>query len=131
VFIIPWGQRPQPELLPSQKLLLAEAEARRKRPHEGHHVYPRAFRVWFTRNGIDIDAYILPLEVPEHRRIHRGADGGPWNAAWDKFIKAHPNPTKEEIHRHAGQLLYEFGLFGVILPYKLWTLQPPPPRRSP
>ena len=126
VFIIPWGHRPRPELLPSQKQQLAEAEARRKRPHEGHHVYSRAFREWFTAQGINIDEYILPLEVSEHRRIHRGPNGGPWNAAWRKFIDEHPNPPKEEIHRHAGQLLYEFGLFGVILPYKLWTLQPPP-----
>ncbi|MDY7225704.1 TIGR02269 family lipoprotein [Hyalangium rubrum] len=126
VFIIHWGPQPKSELLPSQKQLLAEAEAYRKKPHEGHHIYPQAFRQWFTEKGIDIDAYILPLEVPEHRRIHRGANGGPWNAAWDKFINENPGAPKEEIHRHAGQLIYEFGLFGVILPYKLWTLHPPP-----
>jgi len=128
VFIIPWGpkSKPEPELLPSQKQLQADAETFRKKPHEGHHIYPRAFREWFARQGIDIDAYILPLEVSEHRRIHHGPDGGPWNAAWDKFIKAHPRAPPEEIHRHAGQLIYEFGLFGPILPYKLWRLQPPP-----
>ncbi len=126
VFIIPWGPQPQPELLPSQKHLLAEAEAHREKSYEGHHIYSRAFRRWFTEQGIDIDAYILPLEVSEHRRIHRGPDGGPWNEAWRKFIKANPDPTIEEIHRHAGQLIYEFGLFGPILSYKLWTLHPPP-----
>ena len=126
VFIIPWKPKPQPELLPSQKQLLAEAEVYRRKPHEGYHIYSRAFRQWFTEKGIDIDAYILPLEVEEHRRIHRGANGGPWNAAWDKFIKANSGAQREEIHRHAGQLIYEFGLFGVILPYRLWTLHPPP-----
>jgi len=126
VFIIPWRPEPKPELLPSQKQFLAEAEAYREKSYEGHHIYPRAFREWFTAQGIDIDAYILPLEVSEHRRIHRGPEGGPWNAAWDKFIKSHPDPALEEIHRHAGQLVYEFGLFGPILPYKLWRLQPPP-----
>jgi uncharacterized lipoprotein (TIGR02269 family) len=126
VFIIPWGPQPQPELLPSQKQFLAEAEAYRKKPHEGHHIYPRAFREWFTAQGVDIDEYILPLEVEEHRRIHRGANGGPWNAAWKKFIEAHRSASPEEIHRHAGQLIYEFGLFGPILSYKLWTQLPPP-----
>ncbi|HEX8703514.1 MAG TPA: TIGR02269 family lipoprotein [Myxococcaceae bacterium] len=129
VFIIPWRPEPKPELLPSQKQLLAEAEAYREKSYEGHHIYPRAFREWFTEQGIDIDEYILPLEVSEHRRIHRGPDGGPWNAAWRKFRDTHPNPTKEAIHRHAGQLIYEFRLFGPILPYKLWTLHPPPIRR--
>ncbi len=126
VFIIPWRPKPQPELPPSQKHLLAEAEAQRRKPYEGHHIYPRAFREWFTLQGINIDEYILPLEVAEHRRIHRGANGGPWNAAWDKFLKAHPRASPEEIHRHAGQLIYEFGLFGPILSYKLWSLHPPP-----
>jgi uncharacterized lipoprotein (TIGR02269 family) len=126
VFIIPWGPKPRQELLPSQKQLLAEAEAYRKKPHEGHHIYPRAFRGWFTDQGIDIDAYILPLEVEEHRRIHRGTEGGPWNAAWRRFIIANPDPLPEEIHRHAGKLIYEFRLFGPILTYKLWTLHPLP-----
>jgi len=129
VFIIPWGPKPRQELLPSQKQLLAEAEASREKTYEGHHIYPRAFREWFTAQGIDIEAYILPLEVEEHRRIHRGADGGPWNAAWLKFIRANRRPSPEEIHRHAGHLIYEFKLFGPILPYKLWRLQPPPVQR--
>jgi uncharacterized lipoprotein (TIGR02269 family) len=126
VFIIPWGPKSQPELLPSQKQLLAEAEVYRNKPHEGHHIYPRAFREWFSAQGIDIDEYILPLEVSEHRRIHRGSKGGLWNEAWRKFIIAHPTASPEEIHRHAGQLIYEFRLFGPILSYKLWTLHPPP-----
>lgn len=126
VFIIPWRPKPQPELLPSQKQLLADAEAQRRKPYEGHHIYSRAFRAWFTERGIDIDAYILPLEVAEHRRIHRGANGGPWNEAWSKFIANNRKASPQEIHQHAGKLIYEFGLFGVVLPYKLWTLQPPP-----
>ncbi len=131
VFIIPWGPqpKPEPEFLPSQKQLLAEAEAHREKSYEGHHIYSRAFRRWFTEQGIDIDAYILPLEIEEHRRIHRGPEGGPWNAAWRKFIEDNPKAPKEKIHRHAGQLIYEFGLFGPILPYKLWRLQLPPAQR--
>jgi hypothetical protein len=49
VFIIPWSPKPEPELLPSQKQLLAEAEAYHNKSHEGHHIYPRAFRPSLTK----------------------------------------------------------------------------------
>jgi len=122
VFLIPWGSKPP--LLPSQqKLLAAQAEERRK-PHEKHHIFPQAFRPWFIRQGIDIDEYVMPLEVEKHRSVHRGAAGGPWNEAWRKFTLAHPvKVEKEEIFRYAGQLIYEFQLFGPVIPY--WK-QPPP-----
>ncbi len=125
VFIIPWDSRPPP-LLPSQQKLLEEQAAERRKPHERHHIFPQAFREWFTKQGIDIDEYVMPLEVEKHRSIHRGANGGPWNAAWDRFIKAHTDlpPSKEEIHRYAGQLIYEFGLFGPVRPY--WKQLPQP-----
>jgi len=129
VFIIPWGPSAPRELLPSQKQMLAEAEAFRKRPHEQHHIYSQAFRPWFTEKGINIDEYILLLEVPEHRRIHRGVNGGPWNEAWRVFIENNRGATPEEIHRHAGKLIYEFGLLGVVTPYRRWTPQPPPIQR--
>lgn len=126
VFIIPWGPKPPRELLPSQKQLLAEAEAFRKRPHEQHHIYPQAFRPWFTEKKIDIDAYILLLEIAEHRRIHRGPNGGPWNDAWRVFIENNRGATPQEIHQHAGKLIYEFGLLGVVTPYRRWAPLPPP-----
>jgi uncharacterized lipoprotein (TIGR02269 family) len=122
VFIIPWGHKPP--LLPSQQEMLARQAAERRKPHERHHIFPQAFRTWFTAQGIDIDEYLIPLEVEKHRSIHRGANGGPWNAAWYKFIDAHrEGAPKEEIYRYAGQLIYEFELFGPVVP--LWK-QPPP-----
>ena len=122
VFIIPWDHKPP--LLPSQQELLASQAEERKKPHERHHIFPRAFREWFTAQGIDIDEYLIPLEVEKHRSIHRGANGGPWNAAWFKFINAHRGgASKEEIHRYAGQLIYEFELFGPVVPL---GKQPPP-----
>ncbi|WP_224244126.1 SitA6 family polymorphic toxin lipoprotein [Hyalangium gracile] len=123
VFIIPWRHRQ--ELLPSQQKLLEEQAAERSQPHERHHIFPRAFRAWFGLQGIDIDEYVIPLLVTKHRSIHLGANGGPWNAAWRKFIEAHQEEgvTKEEIYRYAGQLIYEFELFGPVVPY--WK-QPPP-----
>jgi uncharacterized lipoprotein (TIGR02269 family) len=122
VFIIPWDHKPP--LLPSQQLMLAEQAAERNRPHEKHHVFPQAFGWWFSRQGINIHEYVIPLEVTKHRSIHRGERGGPWNAAWEEFIRAHPTPpSKAEIFRYAGQLCYQFELFGPVLPY--WK-QPPP-----
>lgn len=122
VFIIPWDHKPP--LLPSQQEMLAKQAAERRKPHERHHIFPQAFREWFTVQGIDIDEYLIPLEVEKHRSIHRGPNGGPWNAAWFKFINAHRESVpKEEIYRYAGQLIYEFELFGPVVP--LWK-QPPP-----
>jgi uncharacterized lipoprotein (TIGR02269 family) len=106
--------------------MLAEAAAQRNKPHEQHHIYPRAFRQWFSERGINIDEYTMLLEVAEHRRIHRGSNGGPWNEAWRKFIEHNRTAPIEEIHRHAGKLIYEFGLLGVVTPFRRWTPQPPP-----
>lgn len=116
VFIIPWDAGPR-ELNPEQKLLLAQAEEKRKKPHEQHHIYPQAFRQWFTSKGINIDEFTLLLEVSEHRRIHRGPNGGPWNEEWRIFIENNRDATQEEIHLHAGKLIFEFGLLGVVIPY--------------
>ena len=123
VFIIPWKHKPP--LLPSQQQMLDEGAKERRKPHEKHHIFPQMYKRWFTAQGIDIDEYLIPLEVQKHRSIHRGANGGPWNAAWDKFInqRLEKPVSKEEIYRYAGQLIYEFELFGPVIP--LWK-QPPP-----
>lgn len=117
VFIIPWGSRPQQPLLPSEKEALEKAAAERNKPHEQHHIFPRAFRQWFERKRIDIDKYTLLLLVEKHRGIHRGMNGGPWNASWDKFIRENDDALPEEIFRYAGQLIYEFELLGPVMPY--------------
>jgi uncharacterized lipoprotein (TIGR02269 family) len=122
VFIIPWKHKPK--LLPSQQQMLEEAAKERAKPHEKHHIFPRMFREWFTQKGIDIDEFVILLDVEKHRSIHRGKNGGPWNEAWRKFIeKNRERAPTEEIYRYAGQLIYEFGLFGPVMPY--WK-QPPP-----
>ncbi len=126
VFIIPWGPRTQQELLPSQKEALEKAQAERNKPHEQHHIFPRAFRRWFEQKRINIDGYTIPLLVEKHRSIHRGVNGGPWNAAWDKFIQENDDATPEEIFRYAGQLIYEFELFGPVTPYGRRLSQPMP-----
>jgi uncharacterized lipoprotein (TIGR02269 family) len=114
VFVIPWKQPPRLLLLPSE---LARAEELATRPHEKHHILPQAMQPWFEKRGIDIHKYTLMLLVEDHRRIHDGPRGGPWNAAWRKFILEHPNATQEEIFRHAGELLFRFELVGHVYPY--------------
>ncbi|KFE71128.1 TIGR02269 family lipoprotein [Hyalangium minutum] len=118
VFIIPWRHRPP--LLPSQQQMLDEAAKERRKPHEQHHIFPRMFRSWFTQQGIDIDEYVILLEVEKHRSIHRGANGGPWNDAWARFInkRSSDRVPKEEIHKYAGQLIYEFELFGPVMRFR-------------
>jgi uncharacterized lipoprotein (TIGR02269 family) len=122
VLIIPWDHKPP--LLPSQKEMLEEAAKERRKPHERHHIFSQAFREWFTKQGIHIDEFVILLGVEKHRSIHRGKNGGPWNEAWRQFILQHvAGASKEEIYRYAGQLIYEFELFGPVVPY--WK-QPPP-----
>jgi len=117
VFIIPW--RPKPR----QELLLDAQQAQRTESYEMHHIFPREFKKWFGLKGIDIDQYTLPLEVEEHRSLHKGALGGPWNAAWREWILKNNGAQQPEIHQFAGKLIYDFGLFGRIVPYR--------PRTSP
>ncbi len=125
VFIIPWGPRPPPELLPSQKQMLEELKAQQGKPYEMHHIFPKEFRVWFERKGIDIDQHTMSLEVEEHRRIHKGERGGPWNEAWRRYIEKNQGASKPEIEKQAGRLIYEFGLYGIVVPFR--PRVPPPP----
>jgi uncharacterized lipoprotein (TIGR02269 family) len=128
VLIIPWG--PRLPLLPSQTKMLEEWEAERSKPHEKHHIFPQEqeLKEWFTSKGINIHEFTMPVLVEVHRRIHcpPPAKGGAWNAAWRKYMLANPGVNKELIYKYAGQLIYEFGLVGPIVPYyRRWT-QPPP-----
>jgi uncharacterized lipoprotein (TIGR02269 family) len=127
VFIIPWDYKPPPPL-PSQLKEAEDAARERNKPHEKHHIFPQAFREWFTDKGVDIDEYLIPLTVEKHRSIHRGAKGGPWNAAWARFRDDNFDASKEEIYRYAGQLIYEFELFGPVLPHWRQPIRPVPPQ---
>jgi len=127
VFVIPWKGTSPALLLPGSVKVLESQEQPRGKPYEKHHIYPQArdLKEWFTDRGIDIHQWTLALEVEEHRRIHRGANGGPWNEAWRRFKEDNENATKLEIERHAGKLIYEFNLYGVVVPYSRQLLRPP------
>jgi hypothetical protein len=94
-----------------------------------HHLFPQSFRTWFGNRGIEIDKYTIPLERSTHLAgIHgRGGFVGPgnvmlpgrWNALWRTFIQQNPNATAEEVYKHAGELMDQFGLNHLpIVPYK-------------
>jgi len=125
VLIIPWN-KPLPLLLPPGTVdSLESQEALRSKPYEKHHIYPQELKQWFESKKINIHEWTLALEVEEHRRIHRGAHGGPWNAAWRQFRDDNLGATKLEIELHAGKLLYEFNLYGVVVPYSRQLLRLP------
>jgi uncharacterized lipoprotein (TIGR02269 family) len=117
VFVIPWKHHDRRELLPSQKKLLAEWEERLRRPHEKHHIFPQEFKGWFDIKGISIHHYTVLVDKELHDRIHRGASGGPWNAAWREFQKTKPEALKDEIWAYAWELCVKFGIYGPVLPY--------------
>ncbi len=127
VLIIPWNG-PAPALLPPGKVKVLESQEQpRGKPYEKHHIYPQAddLKEWFTEAGIDIHQWTLALEVEDHRRIHNGPRGGPWNAAWRRFRDDNRKATKLEIELHAGKLIHEFNLYGVVVPYSRQLLRLP------
>ncbi|NTX16610.1 TIGR02269 family lipoprotein [Myxococcus sp. CA056] len=112
VFVIPWHGSPRPtpprfQLPPGR--------------FEKHHIFPQAedLALWFRSRGLNIHDYTLPLPRDVHQRIHRGGDrGGAWNKAWREYQRQNPFPSKEEIFKHAGELIYRFQLLGgPVKPY--------------
>jgi uncharacterized lipoprotein (TIGR02269 family) len=93
-----------------------------------HHLFPQAqeFRKWFIDRGIKIHEWTMLLPEHVHLRIHRGADGGPWNGAWRQFIEAnrHRPVPREELIRKAFELALRFDIAGPIMPY--YSPVPPP-----
>lgn len=114
VFVMPWREPPK------ALTLYEELAEKAKRPIEKHHIFPQEFKMWFMEPGrlISIHQYTLLLDAEDHQRIHRGANGGPWNKAWRTWIEGHLNATKEEVWRYACELCFEFRLIGVVVPYR-------------
>ena len=102
---------------------VANASGVARRATRFHHVFPQAADLArkFAQRGIDIDKYTLEIAEDVHRCIHSGKGfgrGGKWNKAWKDFFEHNPNATPEEIYKHAGKLIYEFGLDGIpVVPY--------------
>ena len=85
-----------------------------------HHLFPQAqeFRIWLTRGGINIHEWTMIIPEQVHLRIHRGANGGPWNHAWQQFMMANPGHVPREVLiRKAFELALRFDIAGPIRPY--------------
>ena len=95
-----------------------------------HHLFPQAqeFRDWFRDNGINVHAWTMVIPEQVHLRIHRGANGGPWNAAWRQFKDANKSGRvpQEEMLRKAFELAYRFDIVGPIMPYGHQLVPPGP-----
>ncbi|HZH75161.1 MAG TPA: TIGR02269 family lipoprotein [Archangium sp.] len=92
-----------------------------------HHLFPQAreFRKWFTDCRINIHEWTMLVPEHVHLRIHRGANGGLWNAAWRQFIDANPvPPSREVVLRKAFELALRFDVAGPLMPY--YAPVPPP-----
>lgn len=118
VFIIPWYNDKPQHLLPAlSEQQRKDAEALAKRPRARHHIFPQEFKEWFKRKGINVHEWTLVLFSEDHDRIHRGASGGPWNAAWRQYKKENEDAAKEDIWRYAGELIHRFELYGPTRSY--------------
>jgi len=95
-----------------------------------HHLFPQAqeFREWFKKNSIDVHAWTMVIPEQVHLRIHRGANGGPWNEAWRQFKDANPHRrvSQEEMMRKAFELAYRFDIVGPLVPYSHQLVPPGP-----
>ncbi|WP_233261853.1 TIGR02269 family lipoprotein [Vitiosangium sp. GDMCC 1.1324] len=117
VFVIPWHNHDRKPLLPPGVQLAIQEHVAGPGRLVKHHIFPQEFKEWFKIKGINIHEETMLLEAHVHDRIHLGARGGPWNAAWRQFIDLNGTATKEEIWRYAGELIHRFGIDGPILPY--------------
>ena len=96
-----------------------------------HHLFPQApkFREWFRSSGINIHEWTMLLPEQVHLRIHRGANGGPWNEAWRQFKQANEGRqlSREELLRKAFEFALRFDIVGPVMPYYT-PVSPPGPQ---
>lgn len=121
VFIIPWNSHNRPQL-PSE---IARLQIRDPIKHHLFSQQPILAR-WFRRKGIDIHKYTMVVERAVHNRIHRGAEGGPWNAEWRAFMTNNPSATQAQLWEQAMKMIFRFELTGPIVPYH-WRVRPQHP----
>ncbi len=89
-----------------------------------HHLFPEAFRDWFTARGIEIDKYTVELDWGTHSALHYGPNGGWWNQEImtnltdvERSLGRQLDPT--EIFDVGGIVRRRAGIEGLpIVPYK-------------
>lgn len=117
---------PEAKLAPSVRALLQE---KNKDPYVKHHIFPQAFKPFFKEKGINVHDWVMILPLNEHKRIHRGERGGPWNADWNEWINLNgDNVNKTDIYRFAGEMIYRYCLAGTLTRYCIHALPQPVPK---
>lgn len=115
VFVIPWYRR---EDLPSAKSVRKAIAEWQRRPKERHHIFPRALESYFTSVGIEIHKYTLLVAVEEHKRVHAGGNGGPWNRDWRVWIAENRDTaSREDYFLQGGKMVERYGLVGMPMTY--------------
>lgn len=113
IFIIPWHESETDY----KERLRKELENNPNRTWVKHHVFPQAYKEWFNRQGVNIHEWTLVIDKQVHQNIHRGANGGPWNWEWERFINENPGARPQAIHLFAMQMVFRFDLAGPVVPY--------------
>ncbi|MDY7232032.1 TIGR02269 family lipoprotein [Hyalangium rubrum] len=97
-----------------------------------HHLFPQEARMaaWFKLNGINIHDWTMVIPEHVHLRIHRGARGGLWNAAWRQFMDANAGRrvSREQLLGKAFKLAFRFDIVGPIKSHYHAPLPPPGPQ---
>lgn len=115
VMVFRWHRR---EKLPSELQRQRAFEEWARRPKERHHIFPQALQDYFARKGINVHDYVIAIDAEVHARIHRGKNGGPWNAEWRAFIEHTLGEAQKHEHfEHAGMLIQKFFLVGYTMTY--------------
>jgi uncharacterized lipoprotein (TIGR02269 family) len=114
IFIIPWNESAEEYY----ERLRLEQQNPPKRTWVKHHVFPQEFKDWFKLKDINIHSRTIVIEKSIHEKIHSGGRGGPWNAAWRRYISENfQTANQQSIHLFATQMIFRFDLSGPIVPY--------------
>jgi uncharacterized lipoprotein (TIGR02269 family) len=95
-------------------------------PTQKHHIFPQAgeFSAFFARVEINIHLYTVVTPRRIHLSdYHGGPGGGPWNHSWRTFMHANPNATRDQIFRHAQNMIIQFGVTSRLVPFKANSMQ--------
>jgi hypothetical protein len=79
---------------------------------EQHHQLPKQFKQQFTRAGLDIEDYKIPLDQSNHRLkpdgLHTGSNN--WNKQWEDFFSDNPDAIKNDILNQLDTMQKYFGI---------------------
>jgi len=88
-----------------------------------HHIFPQAYRGWFSERGVDIDSYTLELTEGIHGAVHKWLPTGRgWNDEMMYRLGARESEfgsrlTKREILREGHRMRNEFLSGQKVIPY--------------